>query len=133
MSYKKALQQFLTLPDNQQRFAEGEYYSNDYECSCALGTLIPELKIIDNRLQSNTIESLAAIDSTSVAVAKRLEDLDLTLSEATLLQKANDNPMCEPEERYKEVITFLQEQVGKEVSEEIRYESLRQQLNATEA
>lgn len=119
MSYKKALNHFLSLPEDQRKLDKGQYYSATTKCYCAIGSLAPTTKDIPEFFNTRNITSIwhdAMVEKETKIekVVCELENLGLTRYESAGLQDTNDCIQGTPEQRYIEVVKFLTEKVAEE-------------------
>jgi len=116
MSYTLVLEKFLSLEQNDQRFAGCSYYNNVLGCACALGTLVPDLQSVGEGIQISTIDMFLSDEYNDLEhslVKETVKNVifntfNLTRKEAMKLQEVNDTFDGTCEERYKHVIKFLQ-------------------------
>jgi hypothetical protein len=96
MSYQKARQFLLGLPEDQRKFYLGSYLFQG--CKCVFGHLIPEIWQRPN--WSN--HAIAAVIQKVPGVREKMDELGLTIEESENLQMVNDQFQCEHEQNSEE-------------------------------
>jgi hypothetical protein len=109
VSYKKALEKLKALED--KRLAYSYYYDHGDRCYCAIGSLMPEVvRGMAQQVLGKRVWHLMEVDD---SVKSAMDDVGLTVEEATQLQVCNDTDEDDtPGQRYERVIQKLEQWVA---------------------
>lgn len=115
MSYKKALERFKAVPEEDRRLAVGFYSAGTIKPNfCAIGVVCPATRELPLEDCCTEIEALFnAFDSIAVAIG----ETGMTIAEAQKLQAKNDSLVAYNHRlRFNRVLNWLEEQVAKEAT-----------------